>query len=319
MSAILISLLVGTGLVITNSSYLRDWYILLTYKPPQVIINLANNDGMTAYAKQLFYVNRPKLDSKVVFETSCPSGTHQSYVIGCYHGGDNGIYLLNVVDPRLNGIVAVTAAYEMLHAGYARLNSNQRYIIDKQMWSFYQANVKNTEIKQQMSVYAATEPGEQYDELYSVLATEVASLPPSIENLYKPYFTNRSKIVALYNGYQSVFYARIQTINNDKTTLSKLKAEISSLNKHLSVTRQQLNTLKVQINNYQATGNIAAANSLIASYNYDVNSYNVLVINARNFISKYNATVVDINSNVLEEQQLVQAINAQAQVVLSKK
>ena len=46
----------------------------------------------------------------------------------------------------------------MLHAGYARLSNKQKTELDKQMWSFYLANVKSTEIHQQMASYALTEP-----------------------------------------------------------------------------------------------------------------------------------------------------------------
>ncbi len=300
----------GVFWIAKNGEKVRDFYTLLTYKPPQTIVNLANQDTMTSYGKELFYVNKPELLSKKAFASQCPNTLEEDYVIGCYHVNDNGIYLLNVLDANLKGIVPVTAAYEMLHAGYARIPLTQRNLLNQQMWTFYLKDVKSLAIKQQMNSYLATEPGEQYDELFSVLGTEVKYLPNNIASVYKQYFKDRNKIVGLYNNYQAAFTSRQQKINNDKTNLEQLKIAINSSENQLNQTLVKINLLKTQLNNSQQTLYRTSMSNQINAYNNLVNVYNNLLVSIKANIAKYNTLVNNLNSLVLQEQQLIKAINA---------
>ena len=307
---ILIVTIGGVFWIAKNGEKVRDFYTLLTYKPPQTIVNLANQDTMTSYGKELFYVNKPELLSKKAFSSQCPNTLEEDYVIGCYHVNDNGIYLLNVLDANLKGIVPVTAAYEMLHAGYARIPLAQRNLLNQQMWTFYLKDVKSLAIKQQMNSYLATEPGEQYDELFSVLGTEVKYLPSNIASVYKQYFKDRNKIVGLYNTYQAAFTSRQQKINYDKTNLEQLKIAINSSENQLNQTLIKINSLKTQINNSQQNLDRTSMSNQINAYNNLVNVYNNLLISIKANIAKYNTLVNNLNSLVLQEQQLIKAINA---------
>ena len=293
-----------------HAEQIRDWYILETYKPTPAVVALANEDTMTSYAKQLFYVNRPSLDNKPTFANNCPEGIDNTYVIGCYHTGDRGIYLLNVQDSRLNGIVSVTAAYEMLHAGYARLSNKQKTELDKQMWSFYLANVKSTEIHQQMASYALTEPGAKYDELYSVLATEVTNLPPSLNNAYSLYFTNRAKIVSMYDGYQAAFNKRQSQIKQDDANLKLLKNSIASNESRLNLMYTQIINLRNILNQEKANNQISSYNSGVVSYNNLANTYNSLIIQTKIQINSYNNLVNQRNALAISEKQLIQELNS---------
>ncbi len=298
---------------------LRDWYILAVYKPPAEIVDIAKTDTMTSYARQLFYVNRPQISSKQLFAQNCPNGTEQSYVVGCYHAGDNGIYLLNVTDPRLNGIVEVTGAYEMLHAGYARLTNQQRNLIDQRMWTYYQSHDLGTEIKQQMAAYAKTEPGEQYDELYSVLATEVSDLPINLENQYRIYFTDRRQVVDMYNGYEAAFTERQAEIKADDNQLTTLKKQIQTEEGEISTLLANIQSDQNVLTSDKAQGRIADYNAEVVNYNDIVNSYDSLIVQIKSVISSYNGLVNSRNKLALEEQQLIQDINANPGQTINKK
>lgn len=319
---VLLSLL-GLILAITvwglfNITKVRDWYILATYKPPAVVQQLAVVDTMTSYARQLFYVNKPVVASSSVFAANCPSGSNHTHVIGCYLSGDNGIYLLNVGDPRLNGIIPVTAAYEMLHAGYARLSRAMRSQIDQAMWQFYTQHNLSPEIKQQMASYAVSEPGARYDELYSVLGTEVSNLPAMLENHYKLYFNNRTVILSAYNGYQAAFNSREQAIASDNAQLTSLRAQINSLESQLNALLANINAEQGTLSSDRGNGNQAGYNAAISSYNAMVNQYNSLVESVTADINQYNAIVSASNSLALEERQLVQAISSTPSKQISK-
>src|SRR5688572_22638764 len=96
-----------------------DWARLRNYDPPAKIVKLADDTNMTDTGRRLFYVNYPEVNDRNTFSEHCDFG-EESIVLGCYVSGQ-GIFLFSVDDPRLKGIVQVTAAHEMLHAAYERL------------------------------------------------------------------------------------------------------------------------------------------------------------------------------------------------------
>ena len=297
---------------LNNQQRIRDWYILWSYHPPASISDLAIADTMTPYAKSLFYVNRPSLMNKAAFAKVCPSALAQTYELGCYHSGDNGIYLLNVTDSRLNGIDQVTAAYEMLHAGYARLSSASRTKLDRLMNGYYAKNLSSSPvISQQMAVYAKTEPGAKDDELYSVLATEVANLPAYLSAYYRVYFADRAKITTMYQTYQSVLTGRINTINTDAAQLRQLKQQINSEQAALYSDLNTINAVNNQMTSERNQGDFNAYNAAVPGYDQLIGQYKsqVLVINA--YINKYNTLLASYNSEVLIQQQLIKAISSQ--------
>lgn len=317
---IVLFVLIGLSIwAIFNIQKIRDWYILANYKPPLSISQIASYDTMTPYAKRLFYVNKPQLDNKTTFSSVCPNGTEQTYVLGCYHTGDNGIFLLDVHVAALNGLDQVTAAYEMLHAGYARLSNSSRTTIDQRMWNFYVHQVTNQEIKRQMAAYEATEPGAKYDELYSVLATEVTNLPTAINNQYKIYFYNRAKIVATYNKYQAAFISRENQIKQDDITLASLKKTIALNESKLNLEQKNLNNYLSTINPNGSKINPSLYNQEINQYNSLINSYNSLITQTRSEINNYNSIVDSRNSLALEEQQLISAISSKPSKAALKK
>lgn len=297
-------------LALTRTQQIRDWYMLQGYTPPPEVSSLARVDTMTAYARMLFYVNKPNLENKYQFASNCPSGTAQTYVIGCYHSGDNGIYLLNVKNSSLNGIVDVTAAYEMLHAGYARLSGTESSKIDAEMWQFYTRNVKSKIISAQMAAYAKTEPGARYDELYSVLATEVKVLPSSLNAQYRRYFLNRDKIVAMYDNYQAAFTSRQQKIESYDRQMTSLKQQIKAEEAKISSLFATSSIEQKQLNSYQANGNYSSYNNSLGQFNALVSQYNSLVSEVRGRINSYNLLAKRRNSLVLEEQDMVSSISA---------
>ena len=302
-----------------NLTTLKDWVILAGYKPPAEIAAIVAQDQMSAYAKTLFYVNRPAILNKIDFAKQCPNRLQESYVIGCYHSGDNGIYLLNVTDPRLNGIIPVTAAYEMLHAGYARLNSAERNSLDSAMWSYYEKYVSSPEIHQQMAAYAKTEPGAKYDELYSVLGTEVMNLSPTLERHYELYFKDRQAIVKTYQGYESEFSQRQQMIASYDLQLSSLKNQINANQSQLASWQSSLSLQSKQMKNLLNSGDYYGYNAMLPGYNSQVNQYNQLLNQTKAQIAQYNTLVSKRNSLVLEEQQLVQSINSSSMPSLTTK
>src|SRR3989344_1018679 len=114
-----------------NLQAINDWLRLRNYDPPSAIAAIAKADQMTDNAKDLFYVTRPELINQANdFRQACPS-FEQTIVLGCYRSGlSSAIYIYDVPDARLDGVVEVTAAHEMLHSAYDRLGQDEKNRID---------------------------------------------------------------------------------------------------------------------------------------------------------------------------------------------
>ncbi|HVC36143.1 MAG TPA: hypothetical protein VNE40_01695 [Candidatus Dormibacteraeota bacterium] len=292
-------------LVVFNRQNLEDWWRLRSYHPPLAIVNLATSDQLTAYARKVFYVNAPAIDNKTTFNQLCPNnGGEQTIVLGCYHSNQQGIYLLNVSDPRLNGVEQVTAAHEMLHAAYDRLNSQQKKQVDDWLWSYFNHGLSDQRIKKTMAAYKHSEPNDLVNEMHSVFGTEVANLPPQLENYYKRYFENRSQIVAYANSYQAAFTSLQSQVQQDDQRLTSLQSVISVDENDLKAKQAQLDTQRQTLETLRASNNFAAYNAAVPGYNAMVAAYNNQVATIKVLIDRYNLLVNARNAIALEEQQL---------------
>jgi Skp family chaperone for outer membrane proteins len=310
--AVLVAWFVILGLVAMQRQAILDWVKLRNYDAPAPIAQLSTDDTMTAYAQKVFYVNSPQVETKSTFNTYCTNQSEQTVVLGCYHGGQNGIYLLSVSDPRLNGIEQVTAAHEMLHAAYERLGSSKRRQVDGWLQDYYNHGLTDATVKAQIASYQKTEPHDVINEMHSIFGTEVAELPANLENYYRQYFADRSKITAFAAQYENEFTSRQNQITADDAELATLKAQIDTDENDAKTRRMQLDEQQNQLDVNQRNGDIAAYNAGVDSYNAQVNAYNGEVNRIRALVDQYNALVAARNSIVLEEQQLMSDITAQA-------
>jgi len=305
--SLMLLLVILAGLIVAafNRQNIYDWYRLQGYKAQPAIAALATQDSMTAYARKIFYVNNPQIDSPSVFNTNCPNnGGEQTIVLGCYHSDQRGIYLLSVNDPVLNGVEQVTAAHETLHAAYDRLSNAERNQVDAWLMAYYQNGLTDPRIKSTIDAYRKTEPTQLVNEMHSIFGTEVGNLPPQLEHYYTRYFSDRTKIVAYADNYQSAFTTRQTAAATYQSQLAALKTQIDSLNAALPDKLTAINSSRSQLNQYQASNNIAAYNAAVPGYNSLVNDYNGSVTQLKSLIAQYNVIVNKYNAIVLEEDYL---------------
>jgi hypothetical protein len=284
-----------------------DWMSLRGYTPPTNVTALASSDFMTPSATHMFYVNRPTIDSKSVFTSNCNFGREQSIVIGCYHSNQAGIHILDVTDPRLNGVEQVTAAHEMLHAAYDRLSVNERRRVDKLLQSYY-STVTDPRVRATVDQYRKTEPNDVVNEMHSIFGTEIATLNPELEVYYARYFTNRAKVAGYAAAYSSEFTGRQQQVAAYDAQLGELKASIESNTTVLASEQINLQAIRSRLDNERGS-NTAQYNQDVDSYNVQVNAYNGKIAATRALITRYNDLVDKRNAIALEEQQLARAIS----------
>ena len=296
---------------LANQQRILDWWKLRGYVAPPAVASLVSDDTMTGYAQHLFYLNKPDITTGSDFTSHCPLGTEKTIVLGCYISSDKGIYLYNVTDPRLQGVVQVTAAHEMLHAAYARLPSAERNKIDGLLENYYVHSLTDQRIKDTMDAYKQSEPTQLYNEMHSVFGTEIATLPPELETYYARYFTDRSKVTTYAANYESEFTSRRNQIAQYDAQLATLKQTIDA--NEASLTEQQANlTTQLALISSLNQSNSSSYTAAVKSYNRAVDTYNNLRRQTEEDITTYNALVDKRNALALEEQQLMQSLSPQS-------
>lgn len=298
-------------LLVANARAITDYIRLFNYEAPAEIAALAEETGMTDEAKKYFYINHPQIADRTTFNEECNSRGEQTIVLGCYHSVDRGIYLFDVTDVRLGGVEHVTAAHEMLHAAYDRLSDKDREYIDAELQKYFDDHVQDERIKNTIAAYERTEPQDLVNEMHSIFATEIPALTPALEEYYKRYFTDRSKVIDFANAYQQEFTSRQEQVKQYDARLRALKDSIDANSAELERREAEIQTLQKRLESDKVAGNTASYNNGVPAYNARVDQYNELIRVTRASIREYNTLVAERNDLALEVRELTQSISSQ--------
>ena len=307
---VLLALLVVGGVLFwQNQNQILDWVATRGYTPAPLVSQAATDTTMTPYAKELFYANRPVIETRDVFNKHCTDPSEQVAVLGCYTGNRLGIYIYDVTDPRLSGIEQVTAAHEMLHQAYQRLNRSEKMRVNGLLQEYYDLHASQA-LKDKIGSYKSSEPDDLQNEMHSIFGTEVSDLPPELEVYYKQYFADRQKVLALHNKYQSEFDQRIAQIKSDDARLTDLKSQIDANKKELDNREKQLLQMRAKLDSYLASNNIPAYNASVPAFNSLVLEYRNLVASTNRLVDEFNSLLTERNSLAVQERQLEDAIDS---------
>lgn len=303
--AALLIVLAGIFLFRHNIS---DWYKLRGYTPPSEIVEVADQITLKNEWRRLFYVNHPEIADKNTFNEHCRKNEF-TIVLGCYLSGQSGIFLLEVDDERLEGVVQVTAAHELLHAAYERLGSKEKSRIDTLLTQTF-VNIKDKRIRETIESYRESDPTIVTNELHSILGSEVRTLPDELEQYYSRYFTDRKKVVSFSEQYEAAFIERRNKVREYDQELSELRVSIDSLSAQLTQTNSELQSQRSEMNQLRSSGKTSQYNAQVPSYNAKVSGYNRDVDRLQGMVSKYNQIVEIRNQLAAEEHELVEAIDS---------
>lgn len=303
----LIGVFLALFVVATNFQNLSDWLILRSYTPTDSVLKMAQDTTMTGHARDIFYVNKPRFDDKKAFTEDC-TVDEQSIVLGCYVE-HKGIFVLNVDEPKLAGVMQVTSAHEMLHAAYDRLPRKEKSKIDKEIERVY-PNVKNPRVRKNVEAYRAKDPSIVANELHSIMGTEVTELSPVLEEYYAKYFTDRQKIVKYSSDYEQAFVSIQDQVSSYDKQLESLKATIDQNQIDLKAMSDELLGRRKSIEQGIARGQGEELNPQIEAFNSSVSEYNNLLSKTKEQIETYNNIIAKRNELVTEEKGLIQAIDA---------
>lgn len=305
--------LIGGGLwAATHTQEILDWWRLTTYQPPTAIQRLADNTTMISKGRDLFFVSHPEINAKDTFNTNCTNHGEESVVLGCYRA--QRIYLYDVTDERLQGVEEVTAAHEMLHAIYERLNEDTKKRVDEMLQRQIDS-MNDARLKEMIALYNKQEPGQLLNEMHSILPTEYASLSAELETYYKQYFADRQKVVAYAQKYEQLFVDSKQRIADYDTRLASLEARINANNGDLERRQRELHQRSAQMSAWESSGNIDAYNAAVPGYNSDVQAFNALVNETRALINEYNQLVDTRNKEVGAQNDLYNSLDSRYQPV----
>lgn len=311
---VLFTILAIGVLVWANRYNIYDWSRLRSYVPSADIEQLVGKSGMNDYGQRLFYVNDPQISDRSTFNSQCKT-TEQTIVLGCYTG--TNIYVFKVDDQKLAGVEEVTAAHEMLHAAYQRLSKSERIHIDALVQAAYK-RVNDPHLQEVVAGYQKTEPGQEANELHSILGTEYANLGPELEAYYGKYFSDRAKVVSLANNYKKVFQEVADQVDKYDADLSLRKSEITRREAAVETKAARLESQKAQMDALLQSGQTEAYNAQVSSYNTGVSSYNYEVSAIRRLIQEYNTLVEKRNALALQQQGLAQSLDSRLDTIKSQ-
>jgi hypothetical protein len=284
---------------------IEDWSKLLHYQPPSEVARLATATTMTDTARRLFYVNKPTIESQKLSLKLCKSTEH-TIVLGCYVPR-KGIFLQAVTEPRLQGVMEVTAAHEMLHVVYQRMTLLEQNQINKQLQAVL-VKVENPRILKLVQTYREQDTRSVDNELHSILGTEVRNLGSELEEHYRQYFTDRSAIVALSERYEGVFIALRNKAKNLNEQLGMRKSALEQLVLQVKQEAQGVDAERSSLQSSISSSPQSDYNFRVSNFNDRVNSYNRLVSRLKEETDTYNQMVTDHNSIALEEKSLVESL-----------
>ena len=301
-----IVLLLIAGGVIFKQREILDWWTLRNYQVPVAISNIANDTTMSNYGRKLFYVNKPQLQNKVAFYKSCEEG-ETTVVLGCYKP-KQGIFILDVNDERLDGIEQVTAAHEMLHVAYDRLDSTEKQEIGSKLTSLY-ATLNDEQLQSKIEIYKKS-GADIANELHSILGTEQQSLNPELESYYKKYFNDRKSVVAFSQKYQAVFNERKNKLKQLDAQLAEIEAKVKTNNIELDRQQATINAEARRLDLLLQQNKIDEYNSGVIAYNKTIAPFKALVAETKQLIADYKAILEERNRVAAEAQELNKALDS---------
>ena len=208
---------------------IRDHFAAAGFDPDPRVVEVMGELALTSSGERVFLATQPTIDGSQNFNEQCSEVDHSEHghVLGCYTG--ERIHLFDVTDDRVQGIVEVTAAHELLHATYARLGEGDRAMLAPRLRTAYEELAEqDPRLRERMEVYEHLSEAAFANELHSVLGTEVRELPDWLEEHYAQWFEDRGALVDIFETYHSVFVDLQQQAESLETEMTALRGDIEA-------------------------------------------------------------------------------------------
>ncbi|MFD1713795.1 hypothetical protein ACFSBZ_04860 [Amnibacterium flavum] len=196
--------------------------------PSEEIVQLADDMHLTEEGRTIFYDTNPELLSGAGFRDRCDGVPEQTgddadeySTVGCY-GGFDRIVVFQPADPRLAGSAVTTAAHELLHAAYERLNLTERTDIDQLTEAAVDAVPIGDPVHEQIAASVGDQPFNLGTERFAYLGTQIIDLAPKLETYYARFIADRLALVEIYAAQQALFQSIAVELDQDYAKLAEL-------------------------------------------------------------------------------------------------
>lgn len=265
-------ILAGLTAYVTRDLRRSDEDILKSYQPTSEIAEIAEKNALTDKGKATFYRADPELVDGEIFRKYCFANGVEA--LGCNAPKPNGgpfggrkIFLLKIDDPKFADHKYAAAVHEMLHSAYNNLGPDEKKRIGALLDQELVKRQDDSHLISSVEILKGRKDNDIKDiqaELHSKFGVEYKDLSPELEDYYKQYFVDRSKVVDLFQ--KGGFNSRVRRID-------QLNQEIKILNTKLTGMNNQLTALK-------NAGDIDKFNSLVGQFNGTASQYNAKVAEA---------------------------------------
>jgi hypothetical protein len=266
-----------------NYQVLLDDYTIYSYKPTSQVLGFEGRVSVSRSAVAILDRTQPQFDDKSAFNIDCDTQPHE-LELGCYYRGR--IFVLNIDNPNLAPEMDVVAAHELLHAVWSNLSSSDRDALTTELEKVY-SRITDPDLHQRMAGYAKSEPGEEANELHSILGTEYTQLSPLLEAHYAKYFTNRAQVVTEHSRYQAVFDTRRGELENELSNIRNEKGQLAIINRQLEL--------------YKSENEVSSYNGLVPKQNNLVDEINAQILTYKAGVDEYNSLSKSLDSQQISD------------------
>lgn len=239
---VLCLLIVAIFVAASYRQQIRDHFSAVAFEPTSRVSEVLEDLSLTDTGERIFLATHPTVDGSQNFNKQCAGVDHseEGHVLGCF--SHDRIHLFDVTDERVNGIVEVTAAHELLHATFARLGEGDRAALTAKLRREYERLiVDNAELQERMSVYEHLSDSAFANELHSVLGTEIPELSEELEQHYAQWFENRRAIVDAFASYHAVFVDLQRQADELREEMTALREDVEQRKSAYSAAVEQFN------------------------------------------------------------------------------
>lgn len=180
-------------------------------RPSDEVVALADAAHLTPEGRDIFYATRPDVLGAAEFAGRCdrPSwtGPEESQAVGCYHSGADRIVIYRPDDVRLSGYTVETAAHELLHAAWERLDRGTRSALVPALEAAVATVPADDDLHVQLAGSVGDDPALRPTEMFAYVGTQVwrdGGLDPALESAYARFVEDRAALVAVHAGWVGV-------------------------------------------------------------------------------------------------------------------
>jgi hypothetical protein len=167
-----------------NKIVIMDWVYFSRYHPSAQTTQFADDAGLNAWGKKLFYRTNPAFVTMDEIVAKCDVER-----LGCLDEKGNS-FILDTMNEHDQAVA--TAAHEMLHLAYRRLPQKVKDEIGP--WIDQAIEQNGTAITDELRDMKSED--DRRDEAHSLLGTEYRVMPQELKEYYDKYFADREKVVA---------------------------------------------------------------------------------------------------------------------------